>query len=63
MARVNRIAGSNSRHGCQAMRRLMARAKAISGCSGTGLESLGPVDMGAGRLPGAVYPPVGGIPG
>ena len=56
MAKVNKMAGSNSRHGCQAMRRLMARASATSGCSGTGLESLGPVDMGEGRLPGAVYP-------
>ena len=56
MARVNKIAGSSSRHGCQAMRRLMARASATSGCSGAGPESLGPVDMREDRFAGAVGP-------
>lgn len=56
MARVNNIAGSSSRHGCQEMRRLMARASATSGCSGTGPESLRPVDMREDRFAGAVYP-------
>ena len=45
MARVKRIAGRSSRHGCQAIRREMARASATSGCSGAGLVSLGPVGM------------------
>ena len=63
MARVNKIAGNSSRHGCQAIRRLMARASATSDCSGTGPESLGPVDMSENRFAGAVYPPVRGIPG
>ena len=54
MPRVKSNAGSSNRHGCQAIRREIARARATSGCSGVGLVSLGPVDMRESRFVDAV---------